>query len=272
MEEWLPYGVSEYLSSMTTADTAANAGGTAEQIFGSASTFVGNFAPYSAPAAELFSGTLTFHIFTAVIFIGYCVALSLGGGLASDVRNFNRRLNAEKIHGEHNYNFARFISTFCALGVVTVPMLLMRYADFFPALRNDFSPGGAVEELMLPLLIAGLILFFGYRIAILTIVGRLTGNETFTASLLSVTRMLFALGVIVITPLFLLLAVNHSCGEITIAAIIAALVGVWTLAFIHKTFKLFVTQKVSILHWFLYLCGVEIMPLATSILLITRNN
>ena len=58
-------------------------------------------------------------------------------------------------------------------------------------------------------------------------------------------------------------------GKIWFWVIIIELV-VSLILYLQETLSLFISKKISILHWFLYLCGVEIFPISLLILLTVR--
>ncbi len=88
---------------------------------------------------------------------------------------------------------------------------------------------------------------------------------------LVVTKLLYiAVGLVVITPfaiLFLLSAqLPAMVGFWGMVAVVIACVAIY----VKETFFFFVGQKISILHWFLYLCALEIFPLSLILSPIVR--
>ncbi|MFI3282799.1 MAG: DUF4271 domain-containing protein [Rikenellaceae bacterium] len=109
--------------------------------------------------------------------------------------------------------------------------------------------------------IAAIIAVALYEWAILKVGGYLSLNIEFVKKIFSMKRQLMVLCIIFASPLFIMCGVaSYKQGEWILQ--LSMIVGiVFLVAFIRQSFLLFMRQKISILHWFLYLCGVEILPL-----------
>ncbi len=100
-----------------------------------------------------------------------------------------------------------------------------------------------------------------YEIMILRIGGYLSLNMQFVSMVLSTKRQFMIFGVIFASPIFIIGSIaNYSQGELVLQLSGIVAVG-FVLFFLRQSFLLFIRQNFSILHWFLYLCGVEILPL-----------
>ena len=95
-------------------------------------------------------------------------------------------------------------------------------------------------------------------------------SQPFTAQIVLLKRTYFALAVIVSSPALLLFALcPPGRGGVWFTVIVAELT-VTALLYFRETLNLFLSKKVSILHWFLYLCTVEIFPISLLWLLAVR--
>ena len=102
------------------------------------------------------------------------------------------------------------------------------------------------------------------------LIGALTLSQPFTAQIVLLKRTYFALAVIVSSPALLLFALcPPGRGGVWFTVIVAELT-VTALLYFRETLNLFLSKKVSILHWFLYLCTVEIFPISLLWLLAVR--
>ena len=75
---------------------------------------------------------------------------------------------------------------------------------------------------------------------------------------------------IVISPALLLFALcPRSTGGLWFCIIVIELI-ITVGLYLRETLNLFIAKKISILHWFLYLCTVEIFPISLLWLLTVR--
>ena len=98
----------------------------------------------------------------------------------------------------------------------------------------------------------------------------LTLSQPFIAQLMLLKRTCFALGMILISPPLLLFALcPQGTGGVWFCIIAVELAAAAAL-YLKETLNLFLSKKVSILHWFLYLCTVEVFPVSLLWLLAVR--
>ena len=102
-------------------------------------------------------------------------------------------------------------------------------------------------------------------------IGALTFNGALVERLWLVKRSLSALAMLLATPPLLLVLLmpvgaNRLCFWMIIGVLLVSAV-LW----LRETLTLFLAKKISILHWFLYLCIVEMFPLSLCILLAERS-
>ena len=96
--------------------------------------------------------------------------------------------------------------------------------------------------------------------AMLAVTGGITRSWPTMATLLRIRLIYFVLSTVLVMPLVLMWQLNAGAsGGVWLRA--ACVAGVITVAlYVRESVTLFISKKISILHWFLYLCTVEIMP------------
>lgn len=151
--------------------------------------------------------------------------------------------------------------------------LALLFAGLF-ALRlgapRTFAPD--VPQLGLGLLasavLAGTILL---QCAMLRLAGALTLTRNLTEGIIAAKRSALGLYALLLPPALLCyLPVPYDEGRAGLG-IVLALTGIVLFLFLKETLELFVSKKVSISHWFLYLCIVELFPISLLWLLIARH-
>lgn len=104
----------------------------------------------------------------------------------------------------------------------------------------------------------------------LTLVGHITLTSDLTQSLVQLKTLLMGIATVVTAPLallFLFCPRGEGLGWFYLLCLIAALV---LLLFLKESLALFLRKKISILHWFLYLCTVECFPVSFMVILSVR--
>jgi hypothetical protein len=178
------------------------------------------------------------------------------------------RFQAGKIIYERNRSLSAMLLRLAAPGALAAGMVVLRLLDAVP----EWSAAAALPEWAvewaLPTTMVALLAITVFQRLLLGAVGSVTRSRDFMDSLLRLRRAVFYACAVVATPIFLLVASSEVEWA---AAALFPLVAAWLLLLLYKTFKLFADQKISILHWFLYLCTVEIFPPSLVALLAVRN-
>ncbi len=108
------------------------------------------------------------------------------------------------------------------------------------------------------------------QIGLLRVAGAVTLSQPVTSQLITLKINYFALGTFVLSVpilLFLLTPRDTALTAVYAIAIGGAILGAM---FVRETLMLFVSRKIPILHWFLYLCTVEIFPVSLVWLHLTK--
>jgi len=93
---------------------------------------------------------------------------------------------------------------------------------------------------------------------ILLIVGFVTRSLPTIHTLMRVRLTYFVFATVVVAPFLLVLQMSEGVMVWRVATCLAA--GLTLMLYIRESLDLFISKKISILHWFLYLCTVEIVP------------
>ena len=94
-------------------------------------------------------------------------------------------------------------------------------------------------------------------------IGQVTLTQSFVETLLYVKQFHFALASLSVLP-FILLYALCPIGSGLSATII--------LLFLREIHSLFVAKNISNLHWILYLCTIEIAPVAFAVLMLIKHS
>ncbi len=156
------------------------------------------------------------------------------------------------------------------LGTLFVGIFLVKGADLLlPEERLAALPRTAVPLLCLLASALGLGVLL-YQQTLLRLTGALTLTTPFIRQLQQVRQTCFSIAVLLLSPLLLLFALcPRNTGGVWFGLIVMLLTGTLCL-YLKETLSLFISKKISILHWFLYLCSVEIFPVSLLALLATR--
>ena len=245
---------------------------TAAEVFGPQSTVALVGETFSRGTdLMLLTDNWMFRLLVVLVFIGYCYTIYYFREPVSVLLKIGKsRLYGEKLMEEHGYMFSFFLRTALGVGWLAVSLLSVRCAEMSGSPLLDLLPEWAVPLSAVGVGVA-IWLIVGFQRLVLRVAGNLIRDTSFTGHLLYLRRLLAVLFVILSVPVMLLLVVNEgSSADIVLYVLIAECV-IFFLFWLYKTREFFLAQNVSILHWFLYLCGVEIFPVSVFVLLALRN-
>lgn len=217
--------------------------------------------PHERPMTDnaLFQG---FFLLLAVIYI-----LLIYHNLP-DIRTLLSRIFHNPHSDNHHFQesggsrYARFMRTIATIGTLFIGIFAVKYgqplvADF-PAGRFSFATAA-----LLSLAVSALfLLVIGYQWSLLRLVGALTLTQPLITQLRQLRKLYFSGAVVIVTPALLLftLCPQHT-GLLWFGLIVIELL-VTLFLYLRETLTLFLSKKVSILHWILYLCTVELFPVS----------
>ena len=244
----------------------------ADKVFGPASTLVPARILPAAPAPSLTENPV-FQGFVLLLAATYAILLYRNLG---DIRLLLTRVSHDTATGKRlmedpgGSGFSHFLNTATAIGVLFVGVMTVKYGDsLIPDSLIETIPQGAVLALSLLATFACLCVGLFQR-GVVRLAGAVTLSQPFVSQLILLKRTYFTLGVIVTIPALLLFALcPRGTGDVWFCIIVIELLATVFL-YLRETLNLFLSKKISILHWILYLCIVEIFPISLLGLLAAR--
>ena len=245
---------------------------TSAAIFGAQSTLAEPARIPLAPPPPLAENAV-FQSFVLLLAATYAMLLYRNLG---DVRTLLDRISRDTATGQRlsedpgGSGFSRFLNIATAIGMLFMGVMVVKYGDsLMPSRLGETLSHGAVLALSL-LATAACCGVVAYQMAVVRLAGAVTISQPFISQLVLLKRTYFALGVIVTSPVLLLFALcPRGTGGVWFCIIIIEL-AITAGLYLRETLNLFITKKISILHWFLYLCTVEIFPISLLWLLSVR--
>ncbi len=186
------------------------------------------------------------------------------------------RASAERLVDDSPVNnigrLRRFASLLglCLVGMAAVRSVDLLLPDIVPdTLPASLSPfAGSALWIGATLVMA---LVGSYQAAVLLLAGALTLTRPFVGQLLHLRRRLFTSLLLVFAPSLLFFAVAPPGTERFWGIVAVAVSVITSVVYVVGSLHLFLSKKISILYWFLYLCTVEIFPLSLLWLLAGRG-
>lgn len=243
----------------------------AAEVFGTGSMLVPATSPTPRPAPSL-TDNAVFQGFVLLLAATYAMLLyrNLNDVRLLIARVLRDRSGNERLDEQHSSGFSRFLNVAMTIGLFFIGVIAVKYGDtLMPARMLELFSHGAV--LALTLLTALVFLAVGvYQTLLLRLIGAVTLSQPFIAQLIRIKRGYVALVVLVASPVLLLYALcPPDSGKTWFYAGLALLL-ITILLYVRESLILFISKKISILHWFLYLCTVEVFPFSLLWLLGTR--
>lgn len=245
---------------------------TATALFGSESCTV-QPAGIERPVGESLTDNAVFQGFVLLLAATYATLLyrNLGDVKTLLSRIFRDTASSKRIAEEPGSSgFSRFLNVTTAIGMLFMGVIVVKYGDTLLSaeLSRALSHGAVLAlSLLATLAWCGVVIF---QAVIIRIIAAVTLSQPFIAQLSLLRRTYFALGVIITSPTLLLFAL---CPRGTGGAwfIVGAVELIITaVLYLRESLNLFISKKISILLWILYLCTVEVFPISLLWLLAAR--
>ena len=234
---------------------------TAEQTFGTLSELTSARTP-ALPRREQLTDQPVFQGIVLVLLIAYMLLLC--AHLRDILGLFLRKRSDYLRDGGHALNNGRAIQTAVIVGMLTLAAVGVRL--------GEQSAGEAFHSLELLSLTTGAV--FGVALVqcgALALIGRITLTTELTRAVIHFKALYFSVATLIAMPAALLLIFCPPGEGRFWFWTLCALSGSVALLFLKETFMLFLRKKISILHWFLYLCTVECFPVSLVWLLAIRH-
>lgn len=244
----------------------------AAELFGAASTMGGGGVCFGSGA--LLSESVAYQVvvlllaasYLLLLYTNYSEARMLAGNFGFDRHAGQRTLQKRsEIH-------SHFLSRCCVLGMAGAGVLAVRVCDdWLPAGAGELFPPLWQQGFCMAAMVAVGAVVLVQRLA-LRLIGQVTITQSFVSTLLYVKQFHFALASLSGLPLVLLYAlcpIGSGSGWLYAAV---GLVSIIILLFLREIRWLFVDKSISNLHWILYLCTVEIAPVAFAVLMLIKHS
>ncbi len=168
----------------------------------------------------------------------------------------------EPIYKSATATYRSYLGWSSAVGVVIISILLIKELEFFSYSSNGVSLGSFDISTISPLLLFLIpVAIIAFQKVMFWLIGRLFNMADFLWELDMIKGIVFALFVIVTSPIVLLYAISDWNESVVFSYVIVAETIIILGLYLWKSFIFFISKKVSILHWILYLCAVEIFPI-----------
>lgn len=245
---------------------------TARAVFGAESVAV-PAGKLQLPDTDSLTENGVFQSFVLLLAAMYAMLLYRNIG---DIRTLFGNLSREASSRERltedpgSSGFSRFLHFVTAIGMLFLGVMAVKYGDtLLPHFLTGTLPRGAVLALSLLATLACTLIVLLQGL-LLRAVGALTVSQDFIARLLLLRRCCFALTVLLTSPALLLFALcPRNTGDVWFLIITIEL-AVAAILYLRESLHLFISKKISILNWILYLCSVEIFPASLVWLLLAR--
>lgn len=245
---------------------------TAAAVFGPASV---EAAPRTLPpsGAPSLTDNAVFQSFVLLLAATYATLLYRNiGDIRTLVGHISRDAASRQRLSEDpgSSGFSRFLHIVTAIGMLFLGVFAVKYGDaLMPRLLTDTLSHGAVLAMSLLATLACTAIV-ACQAALVRIAGAVTVSQPFVSQLMLLRRTYFALAVIVTSPALLLFALcPRGTGNVWFTVITIEL-AMTAFLYLKESLNLFISKKISILHWFLYLCAVEIFPVSLLWLSLVR--
>ena len=245
---------------------------TSAALFGEASVTVEPLRMQPTQHVSL-TDNAVFQSFVLLLAATYAMLLYRNLG---DVRTLLDRISRDTATGQRlsedpgGNGFSRFLNITTTIGMLFMGVMVVKYGDsLMPSQLGETLSHGAV--LALSLLATAAWCGVGiYQTIVVRLVGAVTLSQPFISQLVLLKRTYFSLAVIITSPALLLFALcPRGTGGVWFCIIIIEL-AVTAILYLREVVNLFIAKKISILHWFLYLCTVEVFPISLLWLLSVR--
>lgn len=171
---------------------------------------------------------------------------------------------------DSTYIFSLFLRSTTILWFTVCGVGLVKVADIFAGdIIAGSLPQWAVILGIIPVSVV-MTLIMLYKKSFFGLIDNVTLGGSFTQMLNYIKTLHNALAVLTIVPSILLLALYNGELQTVLLYIVAAEIVIISALWLYKSYMLFIEQNVSILHWILYLCTIEIFPFTLLILISLR--
>ncbi len=276
--------MNNFLKIVSTASSSHNSGqneqvtrcaSSADEIFGGASQLLDDSAWIDTAGSSPLTDSALFHVVVVALLLGYLLLWFRNPDLIRYV--FDRILSPDTSHSERLYDERsaatnnHFITSIIFTGILFATVFALKFVDVLLPSSIIATLPHATTTLSVPGMALGLCSVVALQIVILVTTGKITISQPLTSALIYVKELYFAFALFLIAPAMILYALcPDGEGRVWLTVIALQLLCV-VILFLRETFLLFISKKVSISHWILYLCGVEMFPVTLLCLIASKT-
>lgn len=218
----------------------------------------------NVPHDTILTGTEPYSGAVLGCFVAWCVvAFAYREYIFGEFNILRGGTAAEKLLDKHSKLFGHYLNWAVLLGVLMAGLACLRYAGTYAG--ADVPRWMAVAAIPAMWIVVAAV--WGYQWIMLKIVGEVTTRREFTGRLFYLRKIVAATGTMTVMPLFLLFVLTGGAAGDILGWAVAGACALFLIFLMARTLSLFVRQRFSILHWFLYLCAVEIFPWSVVVIL-----
>ena len=217
-------------------------------------------------------GTI-FQVVAIVIALGYIISLvihadTLGYILRSAFSSRTKPPKVENLSAEsRNLETAMLI-----IGLCTISLFVMRYAAGTTLIATLDTTSSMALWRLGGITIGGLVALIAFESLSLYIIGHISERTDICKGLMHIKLLHFGAVIALITPPILLyLLTSGRMAEVALWLLIFECC-IALILFVKETFLFFHQQRVSIFHWILYLCALELAPITLLLAPILRDS
>ena len=207
-------------------------------------------------------GSWGLNIFVVAIIFGYlfCVYRYFDDMSALFYSVFRRNVILSEKVGERRRSeiFYGFLGKIFLLGVAFIGLLSLSWVA--TGRGADLGVEQSLALYAAPLSIGIFLVVIIAQGLLLTTIGVVTRSLSMVTALFRIRLIYFVLGVVMAAPIFLTAMIGRGDSSAVWMNLGLAMVAATLLLYARESIELFISKKVSILHWILYLCAVEILP------------
>ncbi len=241
-----------------------------EYIFGAGSRLAGGVARASHTTEEVainLTNQLNYEIFILIFLIIYFIWL--GRAITNNVREsftianpFAPIKEAEGLGGsigvgDRLLDWGLLFVMF-ALGATRIVDALRANSPLMERLYEAIVQMGIWS--WLGVVATAFVIYVGWSLTLVNFMGQLLGRKELSRDIITIKSRLLMIAVVWLLPVILLCSFENGGMVMTFIATVGAVL--FISIYIFRTFSLFAAQKISNLHWILYLCAVEIFPIS----------
>jgi hypothetical protein len=188
------------------------------------------------------------------------------------VKGLNLEHNSvQRILERKNSFHSGFLRQYCLLGAMSIGILAVHLCDTW--LPNCiYNPTQIEWHLFCLFATFAVLAIFLFEWIILWSIGRVTLTQSTISTILYIKQFYFAQATLITLPFILLYAlcpIGYGLGWLYLTAFMGA---VSTILFLKEVHSLFMMKNIPNLLWILYLCTVEVAPIAFAVLSLVKYN